>query len=245
MVRTILVALWLSVTLSPASSAATTHTVSFSSGPTKVNLLELYTSEGCSSCPAADRWLSDLQESPGLWRRIIPLAFHVDYWNYLGWKDMFAKPDYGKRQYRYQRTGNIKAVYTPGFVVNGKEWRSWFSRGALPDTHEQAGELQVTLDDRTIKARYLRPDLTGQPLKLNIALLGFDLKSEIKAGENRGKALTHDFVVLAHQQQVSGAGNWQLSLAEPHQPSSRMALAAWVTKVDNQAPLQATGGWLH
>ena len=68
---------------------ATAASLTLSSQEQRTTLIELYTSEGCSSCPPADRWLSRLKDDPRLWKQIVPLAFHVDYWNYLGWRDRF------------------------------------------------------------------------------------------------------------------------------------------------------------
>ncbi|TPW10725.1 MAG: hypothetical protein FD130_2142 [Halothiobacillaceae bacterium] len=95
-------------------------------------VLELYTSEGCSSCPPADRWLHQFTTDARLWRDIVPLAFHVDYWDYLGWRDRFAHPEHTARQQTYAAIGGIKTVYTPGLVLNGREWRGWFERRTLP-----------------------------------------------------------------------------------------------------------------
>src|SRR5437867_10546167 len=97
--------------------------VTFESGDSQTTLIELFTSEGCSSCPAADAWISQLKESPDLWKKIVPVAFHVDYWNNLGWRDRFAKPEFTARQRRYVATWRGDFVYTPGFVANGREWR--------------------------------------------------------------------------------------------------------------------------
>ena len=71
----------------------------FSSGPAQVALVELYTSEGCSSCPPAERWLGELRTAPGLWRDFVPVAWHVDYWNRLGWPDRFSTKEFTARQY--------------------------------------------------------------------------------------------------------------------------------------------------
>src|SRR5688572_1610666 len=96
----------------------------------QVHLLELYTSEGCSSCPPADRWLSDLKDDPGLWKNFVPVAFHVDYWDHLGWKDKFARAAHTSRQRRYADEWGANTVYTPGLVLDGAEWRS---RERLPE----------------------------------------------------------------------------------------------------------------
>ncbi|MCP5161451.1 MAG: DUF1223 domain-containing protein, partial [Hahellaceae bacterium] len=99
--------------------------VTFQSEAKQTALLELFTSEGCSSCPPADAWLSTLQHDPRLWRDFIPVAFHVDYWDRLGWKDTLASPAYSHRQQVYQQQKLTSGVYTPGFVLAGEEWRGW------------------------------------------------------------------------------------------------------------------------
>src|SRR5437867_7110380 len=101
----------------------------FESGPQKVRLLELFTSQGCSSCPPAEAWLSQLKSNPRLWKNFVPLAFHVDYWDRLGWRDPFAAKEWTARQYQYSANWKSESVYTPGFVLRseerrvGKEWR--------------------------------------------------------------------------------------------------------------------------
>lgn len=225
------------------SGVLSANTLTFSSGTNQVKLIELYTSEGCSSCPPADRWLSTFKEDPALWNRIIPVAFHVDYWNYLGWKDPFSQRQNSRRQRHYHSTGNINSVYTPGFVLNGEEWRGWFLKRRLPEQNSQAGELTVTLKDGDLTANYQPLNGQHQLLVLNIALLGFDISTRVKAGENRGRTLKHDFVVLSHYQNRSGNLQWMANLpAQTH--DGPLALAAWVSTPDNQRPLQATGGWL-
>lgn len=223
-----------------SANAATT----FNSGTTKVPLLELYTSEGCSSCPPADKWLSTFQQHPDLWSKVIPIAFHVDYWNYLGWKDPFATKNNSQRQYIYKHSGNIRAVYTPGFVFNGKESRNRFLSKAIPEINDMPGNLQLQFDGDTITATFLSTSSKQQPLVLNITLLGFDLETRIQAGENRGKILKHDFVVLGHQQNLSQTNQWQVSLPSPIVSSKKTALAAWISTPNNPTPIQATGGWL-
>ena len=89
-------------------------------------LVELYTSEGCSSCPPADAFLTRLTTHRDLWTRIVPVAFQVDYWDHLGWTDPLARPAYSDRQRRLVRNGKARAVYTPSFFVDGQEWRGFF-----------------------------------------------------------------------------------------------------------------------
>ena len=108
-----------------AAVTAQTASITFQSSEAQTALLELYTSEGCSSCPPAESWLSRLKESPGLWKDFVPLAFHVDYWDYLGWRDPWAAREFSERQRAYAQGWRSENVYTPGFVLNGKEWRDW------------------------------------------------------------------------------------------------------------------------
>jgi hypothetical protein len=90
------------------------------SGTATISLLELYTSEGCSSCPPTDKWLSQLRPDT---RKVVPLAFHVDYWDYIGWKDRFAKAEYTNRQRKIAAASGAQFVYTPQFVLNGRDFR--------------------------------------------------------------------------------------------------------------------------
>src|SRR5215831_9028607 len=132
---------WLAVGYVFASEPRT-----YESGETQNSLLELFTSEGCSSCPPAEKWLSALKSSQDLWKKIVPIAFHVDYWDHLGWRDRFAKPDFTQRQQRYAAAWGGDSVYTPGFAVNGREWRGWFGGGGgLRSSSEKIGKLGVTL----------------------------------------------------------------------------------------------------
>jgi hypothetical protein len=229
-------------------AAAVNPVTEFSSGERQVTVIELFTSEGCSSCPPADRWLSQLRQDPGLWQEFVPLAFHVDYWDYIGWRDRFAAPEFAARQREYARTGGVSTVYTPGFIVNGQEWRGWFRGHARPASSATVGALNARFGDNTVAIRFApaadRGDYVG-----HAALLGADLATEVRAGENRGRQLRHDFVVLARRQvglSTTGAvHSGQLEFV-PTDTGSGLpaALAVWVTRRGELAPLQATGGWL-
>ncbi len=169
--------------------------VTFTSPVQKNTLLELYTSEGCSSCPPADRWLSTLKDDPGLWKEIIPVAFHVDYWDYLGWKDAFSKAEHTQRQRNYARWNNLRTIYTPGFLQNGKELRGWNrGRAVINRQGENVGRLTVNISKGVVIANFKPVKEIKNSVILNVAWLGFDLETEIRAGENEGKKLKHDFV---------------------------------------------------
>ena len=220
----------------------------FESGETQTSLIELFTSEGCSSCPPAEKWLSALKSSPDLWKKTVPVAFHVDYWNHLGWRDRFSKPEFTSRQQRYAAEWGGDSVYTPGFVVNGKEWRDWFSGNALPASLKKIGTLHVTFsDDGKVGAAFVAESTQPQALALNVALLGNDLESDVKRGENTGRKLRHDFVVLnlIKIDMTKEANRWTGSVALPKQSGNDKpsALAAWIT--EDATLIQATGGWLR
>src|SRR5580765_4331045 len=126
---------------------AQSNPVLFESVDRKATLLELFTSEGCSSCPPAESWLSRLKESPGLWKEFVPVAFHVDYWDYLGWRDPWSSKTFTDRQHAYANAWRSDSVYTPGFVFNGKEWRAWARSKSVPSTAVISGLLKVTSAD--------------------------------------------------------------------------------------------------
>jgi len=95
------------------------------SGTQSTPLLELYTSEGCSSCPPADKWMSSIAGSGFTADKVVPLAFHVDYWDYIGWKDRFGKAEYSNRQRQAAKHDFAAFVYTPQVMLNGTDFRDW------------------------------------------------------------------------------------------------------------------------
>jgi hypothetical protein len=220
----------------------------FRSGSARATLVELYTSEGCSSCPPADRWYSTLLDHPRLWQSVVPVAFHVDYWNHLGWEDRFSDPAYAARQRRYHEQGVAGGVYTPGVFAAGREWRRWRDAALkVPATGEVAGVLSLALEGGRVDAVFAPAKDSGEKLQLHVVLMGFGLETPVAAGENRGELLRHDFVVLGHTVLQENARNWSGKLPESAlaADASRLALAAWVSPVDRQEPLQALGGWLR
>ena len=241
-------ALWLAST-TPLLSA---EPIRIQSGPAATPLLELFSSEGCSSCPPAETWLSRLKNDPRLWKDFVPVAFHVDYWDYLGWKDPFAAKAYSERQRAYAAQWRSDSVYTPGFFLNGKEWRGWSHRDApVGDTTKSPGVLTAVSEDGRQWHLQFAPTVTGTAAKyeFHAALLGFEINSNVRAGENRGRVLAHDFAVLADTQ-VSATNDGQsfrgtlVLPGKPAQSAKRLAVAAWVTAAGNMQPVQSSGGWL-
>jgi methionine-R-sulfoxide reductase len=222
----------------------------FDSGPQRVALIELYTSEGCSSCPGADRWMAALEDDPGLWSRFVPVALHVDYWDHLGWKDPYATGENSDRQRRYSREWKKDVIYTPGFVLDGVEWRTWRRDGAPKSPGEKApGRLTVDLDGETALVRFTPAAGPTSRMRAYVAVLGFGLTSRPDRGENAGHTLTHDFVVLGladdKMEFVGDRHEVQLQLpAAGCTESNRYAVAAWVTPDKEPMPMQAAGGWL-
>jgi hypothetical protein len=220
--------------------------LSIESGPRKTHLLELFTSEGCSSCPPAEAWMSKLKDNGGLWRDFVPIAFHVDYWDRLGWRDPLASKAWTARQYAYSERWNNGSVYTPGFVLDGGEWQ----RSGLPSAgNESPGTLKLSVSDGEKIIASFRPATSeSKPLELHVARLGFGMTINVKAGENSGRKLQHDFVVLAMESTRMTDGEAELTsptTLRPQEASSRSAIAAWVTEPGKLEPIQAVGGWLR
>jgi len=212
------------------------------SGERQVTLLELYTSQGCSSCPPAERWLNGYLDDDALWTEIVPVAFHVDYWDYLGWRDSFAAAEHGRRQRDYARAGRTRTVYTPGFFTNGREWRGW-TFGLRPRRSDrQPGRLVAGIDATRIDARF---PAAGSRLELHVALLGSGISTPVARGENNGRTLPQEFVVLRYAVHESDNGEWHVRLpAYSAGQAGRLGIALWISVPGDPAPVQATGGWL-
>lgn len=214
----------------------------FASGPARVSLVELYTSEGCSSCPPAEKWLGTLRDDAGLWKTFVPVAFHVDYWNQLGWSDRFSSKANTRREYAYAEAWGSGSVYTPCVVRDGAEWRERSekisaARGA------PAGTLAASYDGAVVRAEFApAASRAGEQFEIHAALLGGGIVSKVTGGENSGETLRHEFVALAL---AGGAPATDIALAAPKVSGvNRRALAVWVTRRGELVPLQATGGWL-
>jgi hypothetical protein len=181
-----------------AVQAQATGSCSARSGPGIAPVVELYTSEGCSSCPPADAWLSRLKADPG----VVALAFHVDYWDRLGWKDRFASPAYTQRQALSQRSSGARFSYTPQVIVDGADQPAW-SRSGLPSSAKgrTAATVDVSLarDGNRFSASVAAGP--GAPARLAAywAVTEQGHVSAVKAGENDGATLKHDYVVREYK----------------------------------------------
>ena len=181
------------------------------SAATTTALVELYTSEGCNSCPPADRWLSSLGSKGYAPDRVVPIALHVDYWDYIGWKDPYARQAFSARQRKMAALARAAVVYTPQVLLQGRDFRDWREQ-ASPSAFEQQvakinarparARIALALDTRhngAFEVEAMAELLEGTPptdLGLYLGAYENKLVSEVKAGENRGRTLPHDYVVL-------------------------------------------------
>ena len=185
-----------------AASADAATLCSAASGATTTPMVELYTSEGCNSCPPADRWLSQLAREPQ--PAATALAFHVDYWDYLGWRDRFASAQYTRRQRQRVAAQGKRVVYTPQVMINGADSRAWRYPAQIASSIAAAASqpAQARLEMQLAAANdgwVLRlQGLATRPaadMEAWLAMYEDGLVSEVRAGENRGETLRHDRVV--------------------------------------------------
>lgn len=166
------------------------------SGALAATVVELYTSEGCSSCPPADRWLSRLKAEPG----VVALAFHVDYWDRLGWKDRFASPAYTQRQGQQQAVSGARFSYTPQVIVDGVDRPDW-PRAAVPTSRAAGVPVEARLVREGSRVTAVVTPTASSPARLAAywAVTEQGHVSAVKAGENDGMTLQHDQVVREYK----------------------------------------------
>lgn len=170
-------------------------------------VVELFASEGCSSCPPADRVLSTLvKDAKATGARIYPLSFQVDYWNYLGWIDPYSSAEFTKRQYAYAHRWGKNSAYTPQIIVNGshefigsdaKKARKIIDQ-ALHESTDILFNIGLEIEQEHIKVDYHINSFVTNAV-INIAWVEDNLVSHVSSGENRGEVLMHDHVVRSFQ----------------------------------------------
>ncbi len=178
--------------------AQTPGSCSARSGPGIAPVVELYTSEGCSSCPPADQWLSRLKADPG----VVALAFHVDYWDRLGWKDRFASAAYTQRQSQTQRSSGARFSYTPQVIVDGADRPEWYRSGAPSSAKGRATavvEVSLAREGNRFNASVATTPSAPARLAAYWAVTEQGHVSTVKAGENDGATLKHDYVVREYK----------------------------------------------
>lgn len=164
-----------------------------------VVVLELFTSQGCSSCPSADRYLLELGEKADA-ENLVPLAYHVDYWNYIGWEDPYSQPQFTQRQRTYARAWKSGRVYTPQLVINGRTHVVGSNRSGVQQEIAAARkrtprawvETEVAGDTVTVTAK---TDGKVGRLDVMLAVYETDLATPVKSGENSGRTLKEGYIV--------------------------------------------------
>jgi hypothetical protein len=217
--------------LAPTLAGATACERTAAARPPMV--IELYTSEGCSSCPPADRWPSTLTGRDEL----LPLAFHVGYWNRLGWVDRFATHDTTERQYQLARAMGAPNVYTPQVIAHGRDWRRWPALPAPASVPPAPMTLKLVREGSSVTA-----ELGAAPGRWvgYWAVLEDGHRSRVTAGENRGETLGHDHVVRLYRPlpEWQGAQRFTLRLP-PADPAHPRRVAFVVAGAEDLRPVQA------
>ncbi len=226
------------VSLGAASTAMAAPGCQATRSGTAPALIELYTSEGCSSCPPADRWLSTLKGKPD----VLALAFHVNYWDRLGWPDRFASVEATNRQHDLAQRAGSRQVYTPQVVANGQDWRDWNQRHKLPETTASPVSLTLSREGDTVTAQVAATRAASTQLSGYWAVLEDQHISKVRAGENAGETLRHDHVVRLYKPVPAWAaaqgGSMQLSVSRGVPEHPRRVVFV-VTDAATQRPLQA------
>lgn len=236
----IAIAVALSMSLAQAATCQAT------SPKNTIALVELYTSQGCSSCPPADRWLSQLPSRIDS-SRAVPLALHVGYWDYIGWKDPFAKREFNDRQSQLAALNGNRTRYTPGVFVQGRE-TNWSQSSAfdaqLRAVNQRPAAATITLDkietrDGKVEVRAqaeLAAANAARNARLFVALVQNGISTKVTAGENRGETLANDRVTRAWSGPLP-LGTRTVSLSVPSTAARDLALVAFVE--DDTGVLQA------
>ena len=235
----------LGLTVPATSPALAAQACSARGAATIAPVVELYTSEGCNSCPPADKWLSRLKAEPD----VVALAFHVDYWDRLGWKDRFASPAYTQRQTQTQRGSGARFSYTPQVLLDGADRPDWPGiASGLATRSRPAAPVDVQLVREGTRFTATVAPGSGAPTRLAAywAVTEQGHVTSVKAGENEGVTLAHDFVVREYQQVAAwaskgdGAGTTlQFEPAGPADPAHPRQVSLVVVNADSGRPVQA------
>jgi hypothetical protein len=228
-------------------SAFAANPIVVSSGDKQTAVVELYTSEGCSSCPPADRWLSRLIEAPTDELDVLALAFHVDYWDYLGWKDRFSSAAYTSRQRQLGANNSQRTIYTPEFFVNGMEARGTSNvLDKIRQANQQKSpldlELTVSRDKTSLVFELQSPgnrDTIGQ-VHHRYLVYENNLSTDVKRGENSGEILRHEQVVryMSKARSLREQNRYRIEI-DPDWQLENIGVAVLVTSPASRHYLQA------
>ncbi|HEX6103893.1 MAG TPA: DUF1223 domain-containing protein [Alphaproteobacteria bacterium] len=172
-------------------------------------VVELFTSQGCSSCPPADAFLGELAQR----RDVIALAFHIDYWDYIGWKDPFASPDFTKRQRGYAGALGLRSVYTPQMVIDGRVDAVGSHRTRVEELIRKSSfvsKLAATLEPAAGRAKLILPEARlERPATIWLAIYDREERTKVKRGENAGHTLSDYNIVRALREVATWDGRAQ------------------------------------
>ena len=228
-------------------SAFSAEKLTVESGSQHTSVVELYTSEGCSSCPSADKWFAALTATPKQKANVLALAFHVDYWDYIGWKDRFADPKHTTRQRQLGANNYQRSIYTPEFFVDGKEARG--TRNVLSKISQSRNKqspinlkLSVSKNQHALMVELETTSANSSIENLHHRYFVYEsgLTTEVMRGENAGQTLNHQQVV----RYMSAAFNSRTSdrhsiKINPEWQLDRIGVAALVTTPDSDQYIQA------
>ncbi len=234
------------------SSAESSKPKIFKSSSTQTQILELYSTQSCSSCPPAQDWVSNLKGHPQLFKSFIPVVLHVDYWDYLGWKDPYSSNQFTLRQRSYASKWRSSRIYTPMFVLNGAEWRGR-RIGQLTPEAKTVGIVTAKLvanspSSSTYEVEFTPSSDLQKPEKLVLVstLLGSGIKTSVKAGENSGRILGHDFLALNFQRKaVKKSGNTyrtKVTIQTNTKSAPQKHIVFWFADPSSMKPIQSVVG---
>ena len=246
------------VTLALCAAAAATEASAArciaGSGPRTLPLVELYTSEGCSSCPPADRWLARAAP-PEAAGRFAALAFHVDYWDRLGWPDRFARASWSARQREHARAaGRSGVIYTPQVTVQGRDTTGWRTREAGAAEIAQAAAtppraaISLEAESRGIEVAVkasarVRDAGDRADTRLVVAFTDGSHRTDVRRGENAGTTLAHEHVVreVVETGLIDPAGELAIDarITRPREPGTHPRLVAFVERATTREVLQS------
>jgi hypothetical protein len=196
----------------PATSVYGLENCSAKSAATLTPVIELYTSEGCSSCPPADAWLSTFKAAHKE-GKVVAQAFHVNYWDYIGWKDRFAAPAYTQRQRELSARTNLNSIYTPQIAKNGLTVRNYGDASAMLAS-PPAALASITLKQLEANRFEARVEaMLGTAWSAYFTVTEHGHVSKVTSGENKGETLTNDFVVRQYVPLGQFSGNQALKFS--------------------------------
>lgn len=204
-------------------------------------IVELFTSEGCSSCPSADKLLSEIVDEKQSDVEVIGLSFHVDYWDYIGWKDPYARKAFTDRQRAYATKLRSYQVYTPQMVVNGKhefvgsDRRTWARVFSAESNEQPAFKFELgTISKSEDRLSFSVSTESQKDLLINVAVVERGLSQQVTRGENRGRKLNHDNVVRSYDIRPINQKDLKLSIDIPSDlDESNSSLVVYFQKASN------------